>query len=139
MRDVRLRMRPVFWSFLAGVVAILAVSVLDYLLIPAGDTHLGPFIYVLLAVAYFLCLLLGTAVAKLCTVSLREVAARRVLALCCSFLAILTCNVGAFLLAYRAILRYWVWEASVWWLVPSFVVGFVAASVFVYAHRFRTG
>src|SRR5437588_6719232 len=131
-------MRPVFWSFLAGLIAILAVSVLDYLLVPAGDTHLGPFIHVLLAVTYFLCLLLGTAVAKLCAVSLREVAARRVLPLCCSFLAILICNVGAFLVISRAILGYWVWEASIWWLAPSLVVGFVAASVFIYGYRIRT-
>src|SRR5215213_6904092 len=131
-------MRPVFSSFLAGIIAILAVSAVEYLLTPAGDTHLGPFVYVLLAVAYFLCLLLGTAVAKVCAESLREVAARRVLALGCSFLAILICNVGAFLLIYRSILGYWVWEASVWWLAPSLVVGLVAASVFIYGYRVRT-
>ncbi len=131
-------MRPVFWSFLAGVNAIVAISIIDYLLTPTGDTHLGSSIYVLLAFAYFVCLLLGTAVAKLCTILLQEVRPTHLPGLCLSFLGILFSNTGAFLLIYRAVLGYWAWELTVWSFVAPLVVGFVAASAFVYGYRVRS-
>ncbi len=116
-------MRILLHSFLAGLGAIALVSVLGYFIRPGGDTHLGPFIYVVLAVVYFVCHIFGTVVANLCAQRLD--------------LAISASNVGAFVLINKVVIGYWVWEASFAWLISSLVVGVVAASVFVLGSKFR--
>ena len=130
-------MRILLHSFLAGLGAIALVSVLGYFIRPGGDTHLGPFIYVVLAVVYFVCHIFGTVVANLCAQRLDAIGSRSFLALSVSFLAISASNVGAFVLINKVVIGCWVWEASFAWLVSSLVVGVVAASVFVFGSKFR--
>src|SRR5258706_15680357 len=74
-------MRILLHSFLAGLGAIALVSVLGYFIRPGGDTHLGPFIYVVLAVVYFVCHIFGTVVANLCPQGLVAIGSRSFLAL----------------------------------------------------------
>jgi hypothetical protein len=119
-------------TFLAGLGACVGMSGLLYLLYPEGDMILGALVYFLLFLVLVLGHFFGLLAAKLCTVYSQKVGSRQFLMPIASFLAIFGTNVAAFVLIVRAVLRYWIWDESLYLLIPSTVVGVIAASVFVY-------